>query len=99
MCVTKNYGPGESAEEQLKSFSIFNEKLKSFVVVVFPTVSEVHNMEEWGYLLYKILIPATTNYNDPVCFQHLMQNFLTYEHFVSNNTKMCSSGGNRTHSE
>lgn len=99
MCVTKNYGPGESAEEQLKIFSIFNEKLKSFVVVVFPTVSEVHNMEEWGYLLYKILIPATTNYNDPVCFQHLMQNFLTYEHFVSNNTKMCSSGGNRTHSE
>lgn len=53
-------------------------------------------------LLYTILISATTGYSDPVCFRKLMQNFLTYKHFVSSSLKCCSlfsKAGDRMHSE
>lgn len=81
----------ESAEEWSKCFGIFNEKLKN-KWGLFATVSEVHKVEKCSVkLLYKILIPATTDYNDPVCFLYLLQNFLTQELFASNDTKMLPS--------
>lgn len=38
-------------------------------------------------LLYQILIPATTDYSDPVCLRYLIRNFFTYKHFVSSSLK------------
>lgn len=81
----------ESAEEWLKCFGIFNEKFKK-KWSLFATVSEVHKAEESSVkLLCKILIPATTDYNDPVCFLYLLQNFLTHKLFASNDTEMLPS--------
>lgn len=81
----------QSAEEWLKCFSIFNEILEN-KWGLFATVSEVHRGEECSVkLLYKILIPASTDYNDPVSFPYLLQKFLTHELFASNNTKMLPS--------
>lgn len=81
----------EWAEEWFKCFSIFHEKLKN-KWDLFATVSEVHKVEEWSAkLLYKILTPATTDYNDSVCFLYLLQNFLTHKLFASNDTKMLPS--------